>query len=301
MTIKQEKKICRKDACYFCMFSQNANLYGWHCHLCKLDRQFDSSERTCASLVLKAKQLWVSYSPLSKGCKPSWSQRKGYENQRKKTEHRSHRFLTPWHGIEIDGKASNQDFVFRLVNLPGSLELSAVSPAFKIKACMSICPDGQGICKWNKNNLPCCSSVSRDEGLVCFPPLNQSFTICWACWQLPSVANSLRDMTFAPRYQDTASRITTTKHVLEVCSQRCYLRATHKRRRKQDRARVWRPRWRTNHQSSERRKSTQGTPAAATTGEYSTLQVLGNTLWFLRDINKCKALRDCRREARIKR
>lgn len=78
---------------------------------------------------------------------------------------------------------------------------------------MSICPDGQGICKRNKNNQPSCSSVSRDEGSVCFPPLNQSLTICWACWQLPSVANSLRDMTFAPRYQDTASRITTTKHV----------------------------------------------------------------------------------------
>lgn len=37
--------------------------------------------------------------------------------------------------------------LFRLANFPGSLELSAVSPAFKVKPYMSFCPDGEGICK----------------------------------------------------------------------------------------------------------------------------------------------------------
>lgn len=72
---------------------------------------------------------------------------------------------------------------------------------------MPVCADGQGICMQNKSNQPSSSSVSRDEGLVCFPPLNQSFTICWACWQLPSRAEGLRDTTPAPGYHDRGSRI----------------------------------------------------------------------------------------------
>lgn len=158
---------------------------------------------------------------------------------------------------------------------------------------MSVCPDGQGICKRHTNNQPSCSSVSRDEGLVCFPPLNQPFTICWACWQSPSVANSLRDMTFAPRYQDAAPGITSTPSLFSKVIPESYTQ----RKEKTGRGRglgteVMDTSW------SFRKGSDSGCSIGR---RCRSLQMLGNTLWFSREGNKCKAPRDCRREAHVKR
>lgn len=116
------------------------------------------------------------------------------------------------------GKSFKPGFAFRLVSLPGSLELSAASPALKLKhKCLSVQMAKASACRTKISAIQ--FSVSRDEGLVCFPPLNQSFTICWACWQLPSRAEGLRDTTFAPGYHDRASRITTsTSRVLSLFS-----------------------------------------------------------------------------------
>lgn len=144
---------------------------------------------------------------------------------------------------------------------------------------MSVCADGQGICRLNKNNQPSSSSVSRDEGLVCFPPLNQSFTICWACWQLPSRAEGLRDTTFAPGYHGRASRITTSnkqsfKPVLKGASWESYMDMKGKigQCRCLEAEMMDKP--------PERRNMTQDTPSAVRTGEHSTLYMLATGFEF---------------------
>lgn len=144
---------------------------------------------------------------------------------------------------------------------------------------MSVCADGQGICRLNKNNQPSSSSVSRDEGLVCFPPLNQSFTICWACWQLPSRAEGLRDTTFAPGYHGRASRITTSnkqsfKPFLKGASWESYMDMKGKigQCRCLEAEMMDKP--------PERRNMTQDTPSAVRTGEHSTLYMLATGFEF---------------------
>lgn len=163
---------------------------------------------------------------------------------------------------------------------------------------MSVCADGQGICMKNKNNQPSSSSVSRNEGLVCFPPLNQSFTICWACWQLPSGAEGLRDMTCAPGYHDRASRITTTttkssfKSVLKAAS--WDLHGNEGENRTFQVPEMMDKPW-----SSRKEESDSGYSISQDRRVQHTADVW-KTLWFFREGNKCKALEDCRGEAHVK-
>lgn len=108
--------------------------------------------------------------------------------------------------MEIGRQASNQVCAFRKLCISQGLwSCQQCHLLLKLKhTCLSI-QMAKASANETRNNQPSCSSVSRDEGLVCFHPLNQSFTICWACWQLLGITNSLRDATFAPQESQTCS------------------------------------------------------------------------------------------------
>lgn len=192
------------------------------------------------------------------------------------------------------GKSFKSGFAFRLVGLPGSLELSAASPALKLKhKCLSVQMAKASACRTKIISHPV-FSVQRWRVSLLSPTQSILHHL------LSLLATAKQSWGFKGHdFCTWVSRQGLKNYHQHKQSFKSVLKGASWEVQgnegiKQDSAGVWKLRWWTNHNPPEMRKVTQDTPSAVRTGD------AWNTLWFFREGNKCKTLEDGREEAHVK-